>query len=195
MSELTGEIVSSAINDPVARKEAEAKQMADLVLMMRLLAGYTDETAGKVTDYKLSREEEKAARAALARSVRSGIRGFPQELLALAIDPDTPSSWPGMRPTRKVKFENVGRGPPSTWARDLMIVEFISARRRDHMNEHAKTWCLDERAQTWRPGTPPWKEQMESYYEAAHEYFNVSRSTVQAVWLAYERLLNRDASK
>jgi hypothetical protein len=177
------------------RRRDWLRKEADAPLILRLLAGFKDDNGVVVTDYDLTPDEEKQARAALARGLRSGIRGFSQELLALAIDPDTPSSWPGMHPTRKIKFENVGRGPPSNWARDILIVEYISAQRRRHMDEHAKKWCLDERAQIWRPGTPPWKEEMESYYEDARKHFNVSRSTAQAVCLKHEKLLNWDASK
>jgi len=44
------------------------------------------------------------------------------ELLALAIDPDTPSEMLTMRPTGKIKFEGLRRGKRSTWAQELVFV-------------------------------------------------------------------------
>ena len=57
----------------------EGRELAE-----RLLAGYT---GGGKANYKLSNNQEKQARAALARLVRDQMTGIAAEHLALAIDP------------------------------------------------------------------------------------------------------------
>jgi hypothetical protein len=100
------------------------RKMADEGLALQLLAGWQD---GQTTTKYPKRDsiDEAAARAALARIVRDHMPGFSGELLALAIDPATPSKVPGMTPTRRVQFESPGRGKSSNWARDLLVVGHI----------------------------------------------------------------------
>jgi hypothetical protein len=137
---------------PQPNEEAEADEM----LIMRLLAGFhVDQDGREVTSYlKPNSVEERKARVVLARQLRDGTLGsIPKELLALAIDPSTPSPMPNMRPTRKIKFENPTRGKPPTWARDLAIIYFINRERRTKSVEQAVGEAADhfglERSRTW----------------------------------------------
>ncbi len=87
----------------MARTDDE--KIADEWLCLRLLAGYAEDEQGRVVTSYLRHNsyEEREARAALARRLRDiGPLGSTLELLALAIDPRTPSNLPGMRPTRKI---------------------------------------------------------------------------------------------
>src|SRR5665213_1622650 len=118
--------------DLYREKIARAKQSeADAVLIMQLLAG-REVRAGKVNIRYLPRNgpEERRARSALAREVRRHMKGFSGELLALAIDPRTPTAIPGMRPTRKILFIGAAQGKESKWARDLRVVHFIRGELR-----------------------------------------------------------------
>jgi hypothetical protein len=129
-------------------------KIADAELIMRFFAG--DGT----TNYRFPKPdspEELKARGALARVVRDYVPGFSGELLALAIDPDTPSRFVGMAPTRKVKFESVNRGRPAAWRRNVRVAEFI----RRQLAE-----C----------------DQHEAAYAAAAAKFRISRSTAQSIW-------------
>ena len=73
--------------------------------------------------------EETMARAALARRIRDLMTtGFVRELLALAIDPTTPS-YLGIEPTVIADFKSPARGRPSTWVRDLAIIDFVTKYR------------------------------------------------------------------
>jgi hypothetical protein len=99
---------------------------ADELLIWRLLAGFHEDKNGRpTTDYKLSPDEECRARAILAEQLLDDTLAYPlKRLLAFAIDPDRPSNdhW---RPTRKIEFKGVTRGPASTHARDLVVVYWI----------------------------------------------------------------------
>jgi hypothetical protein len=134
----------------------------------------TDASGQPITRYlKHNSPEEREARAALARRVRDSMSGFSGELLALAIDPLTPSSIPGMKPTRRVRFESPARGKSSTWARDSLVVDFIRRRRFDG-----------------------WKQ--EAAIAAAMKQFGMKRSAVQAAWAQHQKLVSnwkRRASK
>src|SRR5258708_2280213 len=93
----------------------ENRKIADEELALQLLAGYS--TNGRTRYLKHNSPEEKLARAALARIVRrkmSGGLSLSGELLALAIDPATETKFVGMKPTRRVRFESLRRGKPST---------------------------------------------------------------------------------
>ncbi len=155
-----GDIMNSIMSDPAARKDDE--KSADELLAIRLLAGCQFEGDGLVTTsyLKHNSHEERQARAALARMVRASMRGFSGELLALAIDPRTPSKIPGMRPTRKIKFESPTRGNSAKWGRDLMVVDFIKAQLRESRS-------------------PP---KFEAAIVAAMEHYQISRRQVRDIW-------------
>jgi hypothetical protein len=120
-------------------------------LILRLLAGFDENKSGAAATFYPERDSdaERESRAALARQIRAGnLAGMSRELLALAIDPDTPSVIPGTHAIRRLKFEDGQGGAKDTWARDRIIVQFIRramrgsndqapskkivARRRDH---------------------------------------------------------------
>src|SRR4051812_20727744 len=84
--------------DRVATR-TDDRAMADEAQSIRLLAGYDVDT-GRTSFLKRNGPDERKAREALARLVREKMSGFSGELLALAIDPRTPSPWPDMKPTR-----------------------------------------------------------------------------------------------
>jgi hypothetical protein len=112
------------------RPNIEAEQ--EELQLLRLLAGFDDNNPVEPLFLSSDSPDEKLARIALAKQLRDGrLGGFAKELLALAIDPWTKSQWPGMRPTRKIKFTSATPGPPSTWARDLIVVHFIREQLRD----------------------------------------------------------------
>ena len=103
-------------------KRPDAEKMADEEAIVCFFAG--DGTNAPRYPKHNSREE-KNARAAMARRVRDFMQGFSAEMIALAIDPDTPSRIPGLKPLRKIRFESVARGKASTWRRDLRVADFI----------------------------------------------------------------------
>lgn len=145
------------------------------MLLFRLLAGFTDDAAGRsVTKYlKPNGSEEKRARKVLAQQLRDGrLLGLSRELLALAIDPSTASTFPGMRPTRRVRFESPARGKGSTWARDLVVVDYIrrSLRAAGGGKEDAAI-------------------------AAAEKHFGIKRSRAHAIWKAHKDLVSGPSAK
>jgi len=157
--------------------QTDAEKAADLEIVLRLLAGLTDD--GK-TDYELTGEQEKQARAALARLVRDQMTGIEAELLALAIDPDTPSRIPGLPPTRKIQFGPITQGPGATWARDQLVIHCINeelhsqGKQQEHLSPELRK--------------PP---QMEAAYAVAKSRFKLSRSSVQSIWKNHWLLFER----
>jgi hypothetical protein len=109
---------------------SDAEKIADEELSLQLLAGFRMGENGKpITGFlKHNSSQESKARAALARLVRDHMPGNSGELLALAIDPRTPSKDRMMKPTRRVRFESPARGRSSTWARALFVVDHIRQR-------------------------------------------------------------------
>lgn len=158
--------------DRVAARSND-QAMADEALSIRLLAGYDVDT-GRTSFLKRNGPEERKAREALARLVREKMSGFSGELLALAIDPRTPSTWPDMKPTRRVQFVSPGRGKSSTLMRDKLVVDFIRRLR----------------ARETQPNIP-----MDSYIQAAQTEFGLGRSRVNAIWSAHEKLLQAASAK
>jgi hypothetical protein len=145
----------------------DQEKIADEMLVMRLLAGFhVDEDGREVTSYlRKNSFEERRARTILARQLRDGTLGYlVKELLALAIDPRTPSAVPDMRPTRKIKFESPARGKPPTWARDLAIIHFI----RQHLHKHPSK--CDEPAVV-----------------EASEHYGIDRTRVWKIWTQWRR--------
>jgi hypothetical protein len=100
--------------------------------------------------------------------------GFSGELLALAIDPRTPSTWPDMKPTRRIQFVSPGRGKNSTLMRDKLVVDFIRKLRFKETE----------------PNIP-----LDSYILAAQKKFGLGRSRVHAIWRAYEKILEDASAK
>jgi hypothetical protein len=130
-SSLENEGYLSAAGEPTPVNDAVAEQ--EELLLMRLLAGFDDYNPGEPKYLDSDSPDERRAREALAKQLREGRLGGPaKELLALAIDPWTETTWPGMKPTRKIKFIGATPGPSATWARDLLIVHFIREQLRDN---------------------------------------------------------------
>jgi len=155
----------------------DAEKMADEKLALRLLIGFTDDGT---TNYKLTDEEEKQARAELARRVRGQITGIDAERLALAIDPDTPSKIPGLVPTRKIQFEPITRGPGATYARDQLVIQTI--------NEELHSQGMQQEHLSPELRKPP---QMEAAYAVAASLFNLRRSSVQSISKNYRLIFER----
>jgi hypothetical protein len=152
------------------RERPDEGKMLDEALSIRLLAGF-DVDSGQTTFLKNNSPEERRAREALARLVREKMKGFSGELLALAIDPRTPSPWKDMKPTRRVRFESPGRGKSSTLMRDKLVVDFIRSERR--RSDDGK---------------------LEPCLKAAEVRFKIGRSRAHAIWKAYENMLKAAAS-
>jgi hypothetical protein len=147
------------------------EKMIDEALSIQLLAGFDVET-GKQINFPHNSAAEKKARAALARIVRENMAGFSGELLALAIDPQTKSTWPDMRPARKIKFEKPGRR--STLIRDKLIVDYIRRLRFSGTESHDMKFYL---------------------MQAAEKFGGLSYSRVHAIWSAHEKLIEGARSK
>jgi hypothetical protein len=149
--------------------KTDEEQAADELLIWRLLAGFhEDETGRSIVDYKLLPDEERRARALLAEQLLDGTLAYPlKRLLAFAIDPDRPSNdrW---RPTRKIEFKGVTRGPGSTRARDLVVIYWIK-------------WDLHEQEKAQRHPL-----QLEAAYATAMEHTGLGRTSVQNIWLEYQ---------
>jgi hypothetical protein len=129
------------------------------LLLMRLLAGLDDDKPIEPLFLDSDSPDEKLARIALAKQLRDGrLGGLAKELLALAIDPWTESTWPGMRPTRKIKFTSATPGPPSTWARDLLVVHFIREQLRNNVGPQ------------------------DAALKAAETQFKLGKSQIYAIW-------------
>jgi hypothetical protein len=75
-------------------QRSNEEAMADEALSIRLLAGYDVDKSENVAFPSHFGMAERELRAALARTIRAQMTGHSAELLALAIDPFTPSTWP-----------------------------------------------------------------------------------------------------
>jgi hypothetical protein len=140
------------------------EKIANEKLILRLMAGYHVDARGReVTSYiEPDSAEGKQARAALARLVRDSIAGFVGELLALAVDPDTPSAIPGMHPIWTFEFKSPARNKRSTLARDLAVVYFITALTRE---------------KRLKP------------LQAAAAHFGIKYSRLHAIWSQHKKLI------
>jgi hypothetical protein len=147
------------------------RKIADEELSLQLLAGRHFGTNGQpITRYLTPNgSEERLARAALARIGREHVGGFSGELLALAIDPITPSKWPGAKPTRHVRFESPARGKPSAWARDLLVVGHI-------------------RRELFRSATG--KE--DAALKSAEDTFGLTQAATAKIWRAHKKAVGRN---
>ena len=144
--------------------EGAAKQqrtMEEDRLIYHLLAGFSENKNGRpVTAYPPpNSREEREARTALARQLREGrLIGIARELLALAIDPTTPSQFPGLQPILVVQLRAKARRSKSTWARDLLVVAYV------------RSWLRKN----------PGKE--EAARAAAEKHFKLKRSRIAEIW-------------
>jgi hypothetical protein len=141
--------------------EGSADWVAEEELILRLLAGFhVDENGRQVTSYLTADSpEEKRARALLAQQLRAGTLSFiAREMLALAIDQDATSEY--VEPTRKLVFKSRKQGPPSDWARNQIIAQFIMMELQRN-NGHIK---------------------IEPAIRAAEIKFGLSRSQVMEIW-------------
>jgi hypothetical protein len=154
---------------PMVRTDDE--KMADEALSIALLAGWHVDS-GKQINLTHNSADELKARAALARIIREKMNGFSGELLALAIDPQTESTWPDMRPARKIKFEKPGR--PSTLMRDKLVVDYIRRLRFNNTEPNDMKFYL---------------------MQAAEKFGGLSYSSVHAIWNAHEKLIEEARSK
>jgi len=154
---------------PHVRSDEQKK--ADEAASIRLLSGYDVDKSDNFTFPDHFSDEEKELRAALARTVRDQMKGHSGELLALAIDPFTPSKLPNMRPTRKVKF--FWQGQQSTLFLEQQIIAFI---RKKRSRETKRDVPID------------------SYVKDAEEEFGLRRSRIFEIWKAYENLMAAKAS-
>jgi hypothetical protein len=149
----------------------EEQKVAEELLIMRLLAGFDDAHPEKPNFLEPNSQDEKMARAALARQIREGrLGGFVKELLALAVDPWAESAHPGMKPLRKIEFKSATPGPPSTWARDLLVVDAIRRFRRR------------------TPADQPFI--LDAALAEVEKRFGISRSQAHAIWQTHQRLIN-----
>jgi hypothetical protein len=136
------------------------------LIVLRFLAGFDeDENGVPITRYlKRNSPEERQARVILARQLRENtLGGFAREILALALDPETPSIT-GIPAVWKIEFTSLARGGKSTWARDRLIVAFI----RQWLREH--------------PGKSD-----EAAIGAAEDVFGLGRSRIAEIWQAYKK--------
>lgn len=148
-------------------KRSDEEKIADEAASIRLLAGYDVDASTNATAPKHFSAEEKQLRAALARTIRDQMTGYSAELLALAIDPFTPSTWPDMRPTAKVKFFRQGR--PSSLMLEKQIVHYI---RRLRFNSK-------------KP------RDQKFFITAAMDKFKLEYSRVHAIWSEYETMIEQ----
>jgi hypothetical protein len=110
---------------PSATQQSDDEKIKEEMLILQLLAGFhEDENKVPLTDYLAPDScEGESARVALARQVRAGTLSYlVRDLLALMIAPEIPSPL-GIKPTRKLTFENFRK--PSTWARDQVVIHFF----------------------------------------------------------------------
>jgi hypothetical protein len=88
------------------------------------------------------------------------MKGLVGELLALAIDPAV-SPRMAVRRTRKIVFESPTPGKPSTWARDLMMLDFLKQQLRSNVKRIAA-------------------------YKLTAERYGCSERSVRDIWKAHE---------
>jgi hypothetical protein len=142
---------------------SDADKWADEALILGLLAGYNGDDPSTISFLKRNSSEEKRARALLAAQLRDGtLGGFAKELLALALDPHTPSEHPGMHPIRTIQFLSPARGKRATWVRDLLVIDFIRSELRKNKNP-----------------------KREAAFKAAEARFNIKRSRLQRIWTTF----------
>jgi hypothetical protein len=145
------------------RRQSTKQKIADEVLITRLLGGLpVDGKKPLVTNYDLTPKEEKRARAALAQQLRNA--GF--ELLALAIDPDTPSPVPGLRPTRKILIQALTQGPAQHSIRNQLIIGYITEHLQQQLRDNPK-WPVPK---------------LKTAISDAMPKFDLGRSTLMEIW-------------
>jgi hypothetical protein len=144
-------------------EKTDEEKAADEMLILRLLAGFHEDENGRAITSRLDKDspEERQARKVLAQQLRDGILNpITRELLALAIDPETPSPHPTMRPTRKVVFQRPPKGGTLDWARERVIIYDI----KDQISQG--------------------KANQEAVTDVAYRH-RLNRSRVWEIWTAY----------
>jgi hypothetical protein len=160
------------VETPAAREQ----KIADELRALHLLAGFRESEDGELATHYFREEdegtpEELEARTSLARIVRANIRGLTGEFLALAIDPITPSTWPGDIPvTRKIKFLAPSQGPGSTYTRDQVVIAFMKA---------------------WLRNDPNPEPQLDAALHAAEAEFKIKRRRLREIWEQHVALRER----
>ena len=157
--------------DPDPERE---RKIADEELSIELLAGMTtgpDRQAVTCYPEKNGRRECEG-RKALARIIRDHVPGFAGELLALAIDPSTPSKVPGMTPTRHIQFESRAQGKQSQWARDMLVVHTIR-----HALFHSTSGKEDAAC------------------AEAEKAFGLSAAAVKKIWRRHKHMMAEESTK
>ncbi|PJG56633.1 hypothetical protein CVM73_03535 [Bradyrhizobium forestalis] len=162
--------------EPGPSPRSDAEKMADESAAIRLLSGYDVDLGRNVDSPSHFSADENEMRAALARTIRDQMKGISAELLALAIDPFTPSPWPTMRPTAKVYFMRQGR--PSSLILERQVVDYIrQLRARSEKPQGQKFYIQSAIAEFKKRGV------------------TLGKSRVHAIWTAYERMIEEDNSK
>jgi hypothetical protein len=130
-------------------------------LVLRFLAGFHEDKKGRViVSYpKRNSSEERKARTVLARQLRNNtLGGIAREILACAIDPETPSDL-GIPSVWKIKFTSRARRNKSPWVRNRFVVAFIELRLRHNPDESE-----------------------EAAKGAAEDAFRLGRSQIAEIW-------------
>jgi hypothetical protein len=162
--------------DVLEPPRSDADKMVDEAMSIRLLAGFDVDSSKNVKSPGHFGVEERELRAALARTIRDQMKGFSAELLALAIDPFTASAWPGMRPTRKIRF--MGQGQQSTLMIEKQIIDFIRKLRFNSTQEQDQKFYI-----------------MSAVAEFKKRGIDIEKSRIHAIWSAYEEMLKAASIK
>jgi hypothetical protein len=156
-------------------KRSDAEREADEIASIRLLGGYGVDEMYNIDRPKHNSAEERELRAALARTIRDQMTGLSAELLAMAIDPHTPSPLPQMRPTRCIKFETPGQ--PSTLFIEKQVIDYIRRLRFNSDQPHNQKYYI-----------------MSAVVEFQRRGIEMKKSRVHAIWSEYEKMLEAAAS-
>jgi hypothetical protein len=156
----------------MSTKRTDSAKMADEALSICLLSGFDVDKMNNTPFPAHFSADEREARAALARIIRDQMTGYSAELLAMAVDPFTPSAWPHMRPTRKIKFLNQGR--QSTLMIEKQVVDYIRHVRFDsEKGQNQKFYIMSAVAEFKKRG------------------IKLAKSRVHEIWSEYEKMLKR----
>lgn len=156
------------------RKRPDNEKMADEAAAIKLLANYDVDARKNVTRARHNSGDERKLRAALARCVRDQMNGFAGELLALAIDPWTPSKIPTMRSTVNIKFVRQGR--LSSLFVESQVIDYIRRLRFNSTEPHDQKFYV-----------------MSAVNEFNKRGIKIKKSTVHRIWSEHEKMLDEAA--